>query len=233
MPSAVRLQLVSPTRELPGRPGWVHEPKIDGVRLLLGKDGSTVQLRLRGGGLVQRAFPEVVEAMRRLRAEHVVLDGELVVLDASGQADFDSTCARLRSESPCAGPPVVVYAFDCLGLDGADLRPRPLRERKALLSAVLGAGDAVLKPVHFTEGTPEPLVESVKELGFEGVVSKYLGAPYQGGRSSLWKKLVLRRPEKGWRIEGTRRRPQRHAPGPGALGWPVPPSLIPHPPSGW
>ena len=139
--------------------------------------------------------------MRRLRAEHVVLDGELVVLDASGQADFDATCARLRSESPRPGSPVVVYVFDRLALDSEDLRPRPLRERKALLSAVLGSGDAVLKPMHFIEGTPEPLVESVRELGLEGVVSKYAGAPYQGGRTSLWQKLVLRRPEKGWRVD--------------------------------
>jgi bifunctional non-homologous end joining protein LigD len=200
MPSAVRLQLVSPTRELPVRPGWVHEPKIDGVRLLLGKDGTTVQLRVRGGGLVQRVFPEVVESVRRLQAEHVVLDGELVVLDEFGQADFDAICTRLRSDSPSPGPRVVVYVFDCLGLHGEDLRPRSLRERKAVLSTILGNGGAVLKPMPFIEGPPEPLVESVMELGMEGVVSKYLGAPYHGGRSSLWRKIILRRPEKGWRV---------------------------------
>ena len=91
-----------------------------------------------------------------------------------------------------------------LTLDGADLRGRPLRERKVLLGRVLGAGDAVLKPVHFIEGTPGPLVESARELGFEGVIAKYSGAPYQGGRTSLWRKVILRRPEKGWRVEGPR-----------------------------
>ena len=63
------------------------------------------------------------------------------------------------------------------------------------------AGDAVLKRVHYIEGAPELLVERVKELGLEGVVAKYAGAPYQGGRTSLWQKLILRRPEKGWRVE--------------------------------
>jgi bifunctional non-homologous end joining protein LigD len=191
MPSAVRLQLVSPTKTLPVRPGWLFEPKIDGCRVLLGKDGDTVQVRLRGGGLVQRALPEVVSSVRRLRAEHIVLDGELVVLDESGQADFDATCARLRSESPCAGPPVVVYVFDCLGLDGEDVRPRPLRERKALLARVLRAGDLVLRPVLFVEGAPEPLVETAKALGFEGAVAKWSGSPYQAtgaplAEGSLW-----------------------------------------------
>jgi len=117
MPSAVRLQLVSPTKALPVRPGWVYEPKLDGCRVLLGKDGDTVQVRLRGGGLVQSGLPEVVESMRRLRAAHVVLDGELVVLDGSGQADFDAACARLRSP---VGPPVTVFVFDVLALDGED-----------------------------------------------------------------------------------------------------------------
>ena len=58
--------------------------------------------------------------------------------------------------------------------------------------------------VHYIEGAPEPLIETVKELGLEGVVAKYSGAPYQGGRTSLWQKLILRRPEKGWRVEEPR-----------------------------
>jgi len=207
MPSAVRLQLVSPTRVLPTRPGWLYEPKLDGCRVLLGKDGSTVQVRVRGGGLVQRELPEVVESVYQLRAEHVVLDGELVVVDGSGEVDFDAACARLRSP---VGPPVQVFVFDLLALDEEDLRERPLRERKALLGRVMGAGDAVLKPVHFIEGTPERLVESAKELGFEGVIAKYTGAPYQGGRTPLWRKLILRRPEKGWRVEESTRPRARH-----------------------
>ena len=59
----------------------------------------------------------------------------------------------------------------------------------------------MVKPVHVIEGLPGPLVESAKELGFEGVIAKYSGAPYQGGRTSLWRKLVLRRPMTGWRVE--------------------------------
>lgn len=142
--------------------------------------------------------------MRRLRAQHAVLDGELVVLDEAGQADFDAACARLRSDAPRRLPPVTVFVFDLLALDGADLRARPLHERKALLSTLLGRGDHALRPVHFIEGAPEAMVESAKELRFEGAVAKYAGAPYQGGRISLWQKLILRRPEKGWRVEETR-----------------------------
>jgi bifunctional non-homologous end joining protein LigD len=73
-----------------------------------------------------------------------VLDGELVVLDESGHTDFDAACGRLKSSS---GPPVTLFVFDLLALDGEDLRGRALRERKALLASVVGRGDAVLKPV--------------------------------------------------------------------------------------
>ena len=94
-----------------------------------------------------------------------------------------------------------MFVFDLPALNGADLRGRPLRERKVLLGRVLGAGDSVLRPVHYIEGDPAPMVASAKELGLEGIVAKYSGAPYQGGRTSLWQKLILRRPEKGWRVE--------------------------------
>jgi len=206
MPSGVRLQLVSPTKALPVRPGWLYEPKLDGCRVLLGKDGGAVQIRLRGGGLVQGCLPEVVEAMASLRTTHVVLDGELMVIDEQGQTDFDAACARLKSSD---GPLVTVFVFDVLAHDGQDLRDRPLRERKDVLRCVLGRGRPALQPVHYVEGSPEPMVASVQELGLEGVVAKYTGAPYQGGRTSLWQKLVLRRPEKGWRVEEGSGRPGR------------------------
>ena len=62
-------------------------------------------------------------------------------------------------------------------------------------------GDAVVKPVHFIEDAGGAMIESVWELGLEGVVAKYSGAPYQGGRTSLWQKLIVRRPDKGWRVD--------------------------------
>jgi bifunctional non-homologous end joining protein LigD len=198
MPCAVRVQLVSPTKALPVRTGWLYEPKLDGCRVLLGKDGGTIQVRVRRGGLIQRNLPEVVESLRRLPVEHVVLDGELVVPGPDGQTDFDAACDRLRSPE---GPLVTVFVFDVLALEGEDLRARPLLERKALLQRVLGRGNGAIRPVHFSESEPEAMVESVSELGLEGVVAKWSGSLYRGGRSPLWRKLVLRRPTKGWRVE--------------------------------
>ena len=198
MPSAVVLQLCAPTRALPSRPGWVYEPKLDGCRVLLGRDGDECHVRTRGGHLVQRALPEVVAALRRLAPSHVVLDAELVVCDAAGRCDFDAACSRLRSAE---GPAVVCFAFDVLALEGDDLRDRPLVERRVVLERVVRLDDPVLRPVHVHQGDPAAMVESAWDLRLEGIVAKWAGARYTGGRSSLWRKLVLRRADRGWRVE--------------------------------
>jgi bifunctional non-homologous end joining protein LigD len=203
MPSAVRVQLVSPTKTLPVRPGWTYEPKLDGCRVVLGVAGGECQVRTRGRHLVQRNVPEVVEALRRLRVAHVVLDAELVVLDGAGRCDFDAACNRLRSAE---GPAVTCYAFDVLALDGVDLRDRPQRERRVVLERVVRPGDPVLRLVHAHQGDPNAMVASAWELGLEGVVAKWAGSRYVGGRSPLWQKLVLRRPDRGWRVEGEEQR---------------------------
>jgi len=72
MPGSVRLQLLTPTKSLPTRPGWLHEAKLDGCRVLLGKDGDVCQVRTRGGHQVQDSLPELVEGLQRLRATHAV-----------------------------------------------------------------------------------------------------------------------------------------------------------------
>jgi hypothetical protein len=69
-----------------------------------------------------------------------------------------------------------------------------------------GPGRPALGPVHYVEGSPASMVKSVLKLGLEGVVAKYAGSRYVGGRSALWRKLVLRRPDRGWRVEALRRR---------------------------
>src|SRR5262249_26098433 len=91
------------------------------------------------------------------------------------------------------------FTFDVLALDGDDLRDLPQRERRAVLERIVRPGDPVLRLVHSCLGDPADMVESVNELGLEGVVAKWAGARYTGGRSSLWRKLVLRGPERGWR----------------------------------
>jgi len=75
----------------------------------------------------------VVASLERLLARHVVLDGELVVVDENGRSDFDVACDRLKREH---GPAVTVYVFDVLALEGEDLRGQPLRERKRALADV-------------------------------------------------------------------------------------------------
>lgn len=74
-------------------------------------------------------------------------------------------------------------------------------ERRAALERLVRRGDPVLRLVHSHLGSPVAMVESAWELVLEGVVAKWSGSRYCGGRSPLWRKLVLRRPETGWRVE--------------------------------
>jgi ATP-dependent DNA ligase len=148
--------------------------------VVLGKDGAVCQVRTRGGGLVQRNVPEVVASLERLRARHVVLDGEFVVVDESGHTDFDAACARLKSHH---GPPVTVFVFDWRSRARTYARGRFESARACWPTS--WARDSTLRPVHFTRGPPDPLIAAVDDLELEGVVAKWEGAPYQGGRTPL------------------------------------------------
>lgn len=133
---------------------------------------------------------------------------ERPVLDSPGPQLCDCVVAgrAVTAIRSAEGPQVTVFAFDVLALDGADLRNQPQYERRAVLERTVRPGDPVLRLVHSYQGDPAAMVESVDELGLEGVVAKWVGTRYVGGRSPLWRKLVLRRPDRGWRVEGGSRR---------------------------
>src|SRR3712207_134627 len=119
-------------RALPDGDDWCFEPKWDGFRCLVFRDGADVDLRSRNDRPLARYFPELVEALLALPAERFALDGEIVVASAAG-FDFPALMARLhpsrsrvdrlREETPAS-----LVLFDALALGGDDLRARPFRE---------------------------------------------------------------------------------------------------------
>lgn len=90
-------------------PGWVFELKHDGYRLLVARAGDGVELRYRSGRVVTAVFPELVEAVRDLPCDHALLDGELVVLDGEGRADFELLRARAVRRSLAGSAHVAVF----------------------------------------------------------------------------------------------------------------------------
>ncbi|HET8644618.1 MAG TPA: DNA ligase, partial [Vicinamibacteria bacterium] len=177
-------------------PGWLFELKHDGFRLLAAREGGRARLRYRSGAATS-VFPEVESALAALPLD-LVLDGEVVVLDREGRPTFQGLQKRvqLRRAPDIARAarqrPAVLFAFDLLALDGHDLRPLPLRERKRLLREVLRA-EGTLRYSDHVEEHGRAFYEEVTRLGLEGMVAKRMDSPYVPGRSPHWLKVRVDR----------------------------------------
>jgi bifunctional non-homologous end joining protein LigD len=178
------------------RDGWFFELKLDGFRLLAAKQKGKPRLVLRRGRDATDQFPEVAKALSEVKADDFILDGELVIQDERGHPIFQQLLKRstLRGRDVAAMAaelPAVYFAFDLLALDGVDLRPLPLRERKAKLQQLLGAGQGRIALHGHIEREGEALFAEVKKRGLEGIVGKRADAPYRGERGPDWVKVAI------------------------------------------
>jgi ATP-dependent DNA ligase len=200
------------------RGGGVYEPKWDGYRGLLFVTDAGVRVQSRRGADLTRAFPDIAAAARRALPPGVVLDGELVVGGRDG-LDFGAlqqrlTSTKVRAAELAVAAPATFMAFDMLALDDTDVRPRPLRERRVLLEALMAD---VSPPLQLTPQTVE-LAEAERwmrdyalaPVGVEGVVAKGAGDPYVPDRRG-WVKVKIRDTADALvgAVVGTIERPQR------------------------
>jgi bifunctional non-homologous end joining protein LigD len=184
--------LPSPAKAPPSGPGWIHEVKHDGFRILARRDRSGVRLITRNGSDFTDHFPFIATALESLPVRSCMIDGEAIVCDENGLAVFELIRGHGSKTS------AVLCAFDLLELDGRDLRRRPIEERKGLLAKLLHdpnlSLDAAMKKSgivldkHFVEDGAIVFREACR-LGCEGIVSKRLGSIYRSGRSPLWLKV--------------------------------------------
>lgn len=180
MPTLIPFAVPVLRPEPPSGDAWLHEVKLDGWRMQAHKAGREVALLSRKGTDLTGRFRVVADAVRRLRTRDVVLDGEVVALDAAGRPDFQ---ALLRLDAH-----VVLYAFDVLAQGDRDLRPLALVERRERLEKVLvGAGEALRLSEAFDD--PVALLAELEVIGVEGIVSKRRDAPYPAGTRSGWVKV--------------------------------------------
>jgi ATP-dependent DNA ligase len=164
----------------PAGPDWIHEIKYDGYRLLVRRDGPAVRLFTRNGIDWSGRYPAVTMAAFRLKAKSFTIDGEAVICGPDGLSLFDELRRRDRASD------VFLYAFDLLELEGEDLRPLALIERKARLSRLLRRSKAgILLNEHIAADGPTVFAHAC-QLGAEGIVSKRVNAPYRSGRYSAW-----------------------------------------------
>jgi bifunctional non-homologous end joining protein LigD len=128
-------------------------------------------------------YPAIASAAAKLRAKSFTLDGEAVVAGADGVTVFDALHRRHKATD------AMLYAFDLVELDSKDLRPQPLGDRKAKLAKLLARAPV---GIIFNEHTDEDggvVFRHACKLGFEGIVSKRLAAPYRSGPSRDWLKV--------------------------------------------
>jgi bifunctional non-homologous end joining protein LigD len=185
--------LPSPAKAPPSGPGWLHEIKHDGFRILARRDSAGVRLITRAGNDFSSRFPFIAMAVGKLPVRLCLIDGEAIVCDENGLAVFD----LIRRHGALAS--AVHCAFDLLELDGQDFRREPIEERKALLAELLdGSNLSLVLNEHFEE-------DGAIVYGCEGIVSKRLGSPYRSGRSAHWVKVknpkapaVKREAEEDW-----------------------------------
>src|SRR2546430_8073653 len=150
----VKPMLAKLARDLPDRAGLVFEPKWDGFRAIVFRDGDEVVLGSRNERPLTRYFPEVVDALRRELPRKIVVDGEIVVPRAAG-LDFDALQQRIhpadsRVRRLAAETPAAFIAFDLLALGESNLMELPFRERRAALEKALATVQA---PIHLTPAT--------------------------------------------------------------------------------
>jgi bifunctional non-homologous end joining protein LigD len=169
---------------LPEGEDWIYEVKFDGYRAVLLKHRGQVELRSRNEKVL--SYPEVVAAGTRLTPDSVVLDGEVVAVDANGRPSFQA----LQHRSAHAQHTIVYYAFDVLHLDGKDLTKLPLETRRGHLEkAVKDSGILISQAL---PGTAGQVVAAVQQLGLEGVIAKRRDSRYEPGeRTGAWVKLKL------------------------------------------
>jgi ATP-dependent DNA ligase len=199
-------------------PGRLYEPKWDGFRAIVFRDGDEVEIGSRNERPITRYFPEVVEAIRENVPERCVLDGEIVVAGGDG-LDFWALQQRIhpadsRVRMLAATTPASLIAFDLLALGDEDLTPRPFAERRAALERALATARA---PVHVTPVTRDPDVatrwfERFEGAGLDGLIAKDADQPYQPNKRVMAKIKHERTADcvvAGYRV---------HKSGPGTLG---------------
>jgi len=182
IPFRVQPMLATLVREASNRHGWTYEEKYDGVRLLAYKEGTHVRLLTRNDIDRTERFPHIATAIRNLRHANLLLDGEVVVFDRKRVSKFQLLQNGAKDS--------VFAVFDCLYVEGNDLRQEPLTKRRVAMEDAIGSSK-ILFPSRVLSPNGLEASRIAQGKGFEGVVAKDLSSPYVEGRSKFWLKIKV------------------------------------------
>lgn len=197
MPGTLAPQLATLVEKPPpSSKDWIIEVKYDGYRMLARIEGKQVQLFTRNGNDWTKRMPALHQELHRLALPDGWYDGEIVVHDAGGRPDFgllqqafESDKSRKKAGSS-ATQDIVYFMFDLLFVQGTDLRPLPLEQRRKQLQAILLDRPSELVRTSVELGNdPAKVLKAACDMGLEGIVAKRRNAPYVSRRSPDWIKL--------------------------------------------
>jgi ATP-dependent DNA ligase len=178
---------------LPSGDEWQFEPKWDGFRTLVFRDGDEMFLQSRDKRPMNRYFPELVEPLLAALPERCVLDGEIVIVGDSG-LDFEALLLRIhpaesRVKMLAGSSPASYVTWDLLALGDDDLREVPLEKRRRKLEETLSNATApvYLSPATCDHATAEDWFQRFEGAGLDGVMAKLLDEPYKPGERTMIK----------------------------------------------
>jgi ATP-dependent DNA ligase len=190
----IKPMLAKLSRTIPDGDGWLFEPKWDGFRCIVARDGDEIELTSRSERPFTRYFPELLPVLRASLPERVVVDGEIVIPHGDGKGlDFDALLQRIhpavsRVNRLAAETPTVYIAFDLLALGDESWLSRRLDERRARLLDVVATGPSVfVTPATTDAAVANDWFTTFEGAGLDGVVAKRLDEPYQPDKRALVK----------------------------------------------
>jgi ATP-dependent DNA ligase len=179
--------------ELPPGGDWIFEPKWDGFRALIFRDGDEILIQSRDGKSLNRYFPELLDTLRAQLPARCVLDGEIVIAK-DGELDFEALQLRIhpaasRVKMLSIAIPVSIVFFDLLCTGDRDLCGQPFRSRRRELETLLGPA---APPIHLTPATSDAVVASdwfrrFEGAGLDGVMAKLVSGTYEPDKRVMLK----------------------------------------------
>jgi bifunctional non-homologous end joining protein LigD len=171
----------------------MHEPKLDGYRLQIVKDGPALRLYSRSGCDWTKRLASLAEALGGIHCRSAVIDGELVFPAADGRPDLYRLQSAMASDRQRV---LAVFAFDLLHHDDEDLRPIPLIDRRLQLTELVARSS--VQRLHLVLGFDDgaKLLAAAERHGLEGIVSKRQASAYRSGPSRDWVKVKTA----AWRV---------------------------------
>ena len=179
--------------DLPTGEEWIYEPKWDGFRTLIFRDGKEVLIQSRDEKSLNRYFPELFDPLLAQLPNRCVLDGEIVIAK-NGALDFDALQLRIhpaasREKLLSRQTPASIVFFDLLALDGRDLREEPFSNRRSELETLLSSATS---PLHITPATDDPDIardwfRRFEGAGFDGVMAKAKDGKYEPDKRVMLK----------------------------------------------